>query len=55
VRAFVAANPNALVFGFGLGVLCLSVAAWSRPLAGTILGGVLMLVAAWPYLRVRRG
>lgn len=49
------ANPNATVFLVGLGVLCVSVAAWSRPLAGTILGIVLMAVAAWPFVAVHRG
>ena len=44
---------DTVVFGAGLAVLCLSVAQWSRPLAGVIVGGVLMAVAAWPFLRMR--
>ena len=44
------ANPNATVFVVGLVVLCVSVGAWSRPVAGTILGTVLMAVAAWPFV-----
>jgi len=48
------ANPHATVFGLGLVVLCVSVGMWSRPLAGTIFGAVLMLVAAWPFV-VKRG
>lgn len=43
-------NPYAVVFLLGLSVLCGSVAQWSGPLAGTIAGVVLMLVAAWPFL-----
>lgn len=44
------ANLNALAFAIGLGVLCVSVAAWSPPSAGVILGLVLMTLAAWPYV-----
>lgn len=49
-----ASNPNAAVFACGLCVLCASVARWSGPLAGTIFGVVLMLVAAWPFLQARK-
>ena len=48
-----ASNPNATVFVIGLTVLCASVARWSGPLAGSIAGVVLMLVAVYPFL-VRR-
>lgn len=46
---------NDLVFGLGLLVLCGSVAAWSRPLAGVMVGLVLMAIGAWPDLRRRNG
>lgn len=48
-----AANPNACVFAVGLVLVCSSVSVWSRPLAGTIAGVVLMAVAVWPYLVAR--
>jgi ABC-type branched-subunit amino acid transport system permease subunit len=43
------------IFAVGLAVLCGSVAQWSGPLAGVILGAVLMFVAVWPILRMRKG
>lgn len=49
-----AANPNTIVFLVGLTVLCGSVARWSAPLAGALLGVVLMIVAVWPLLRMMR-
>lgn len=55
IIAALAANPNATVFLVGLTVLCASVSRWSRPLAGTILGAVLMLVAVWPFMTTKRG
>ena len=50
VLQLLAGNANALAFGVGLAVLCASVSAWSRPLAGVILGLVLMTISAWPFL-----
>lgn len=49
-----AMHPNGTVFAIGLVVLCASLAQWSGPLAGTVFGGVLMLIAAWPFLGVRK-
>jgi hypothetical protein len=43
-----------LVFAAGLVVLCASVAHWSGAVAGVILGVVLMLVAIWPILWMRK-
>lgn len=45
---------NTAVFAAGLCVLCVSVAQWSPALAGTVCGGVLMCVAAWPFLMKKR-
>ena len=53
VLAVLVSNANTAVFVVGLLVLVVSVSAWSRPLAGTMLGAVLMLVAMWPLLRPR--
>jgi hypothetical protein len=47
-------NANTAVFVLGLMVLCASVSQWSQPLAGTIVGVVLMVVALWPFLIARR-
>lgn len=47
-------HANTLVFAAGLALLCTSVAAWSPPTAGVILGCVLMTIAAWPYLFARK-
>lgn len=54
VWSVAAGNPNTLVFALGLIVLCGSVARWSAPLAGALLGVVLMIVAVWPLLRMMR-
>ena len=53
VLAVLVSNANTAGFVVGLLVLVVSVSAWSRPLAGTMLGAVLMLVAMWPLLRPR--
>ncbi len=47
-------NLNAAIFAVGLIVLCASVAQWSGPLAGSLAGGILMLVAVWPIV-ARKG
>lgn len=54
IGAVIAANPNACVFAIGLAVLCSSVWQWSPVVAGTTLGVVLMIVAAWPLLMAIR-
>lgn len=46
----VTSNPNTIVFVAGLVLLCLSVAQWSVPLAGSIAGAALMGIGAWPLL-----
>ena len=46
-------NPNTVVFGGGLALVAWSVGQCSWPLAGTLCGLVLMVVAAWPFLRNR--
>lgn len=51
--AGVLANLNALLFAAGLVVLYVGLAGWSRPLAWTVLGVILMLVAVWPILMMR--
>lgn len=53
--AMLRSNANTTVFVMGLAVLCASVSRWSAPLAGTILGAVLMLIAVWPFLTMKRG
>lgn len=47
-------NANTVVFLVGLLVLSLSLAAWSRPMAGTVLGLALMTVGVWPVLATRK-
>jgi hypothetical protein len=51
----VRSNPNACVFLCGLAAVCGSIAQWSGPLAGVVFGGVLMGIAVWPYLAMRKG
>ncbi len=49
-------NLNAAIFLVGFGALCAGL--WSfagGPVASMVGGGILMLVAAWPYLRPRKG
>jgi hypothetical protein len=48
-------NANAIVFGAGFVALVRGVALWSPPAAYVVAGGVLMLVGAWPFLRLRKG
>ncbi len=48
---WLATNINGLVFMAGYVALCAGVWAYSRPLAGVIGGGILMVLSAWPYLR----
>jgi hypothetical protein len=55
VWRLIAGNLNEAVFGIGLIVLCASVAQWSGPLAGTILGGTLMIAGVLPFIVRRRG
>jgi hypothetical protein len=51
----IAANPNAVTFLVGLTVLAASIAQWSGPMAGVVVGGTLMLVAVWPFVARARG
>jgi hypothetical protein len=48
-------NANAIVFGAGFVALVRGVALWSPAAAYVVAGGVLMLVGAWPFLRLRKG
>lgn len=50
VCGLVASHPNTAVFMVGLIVLCVSVAQWSAPMAGSIAGVALMSVGAWPFV-----
>lgn len=50
-KALVLAHLNTLIFSAGFVTVIASVAQWSGRTAGVLAGGVLMLIAAWPYLR----
>ena len=47
---FARENLALVVFAAGFLVFCASIAWWSVPFAGTCAGGILMLVAVYPYL-----
>ena len=47
-------NVNGIAFLAGLVVVAWGVASWSVPLAAVVVGGVVMLCAALPYLRRRK-
>jgi hypothetical protein len=53
-KARVAEHLNGLLFLCGFVAVVASVAQWSGPLAGVLGGGVVMLMAAWPYVRPMR-
>lgn len=55
LRALLLANVNALIFLAGFGVFVAGLAAYSRPLAAVVAGGLLMLLGTWPYLRRGKG
>jgi hypothetical protein len=56
VLAALVAQVNAAVFLVGYTALVAGVAARAgAPVAAIVGGGVLMLVAVWPYLRPRKG
>ncbi len=50
-----AANPYATVFLVGFTAFVAGVAQWSGPLAATVGGALLMLVAVWPFLNAPKG
>ena len=52
--AVLAQNLNALVCALGFALLCLGVAGWSVPAAQVVAGLLLMVMAAWPYVRPTR-
>jgi len=54
IGALIVAHLNALVFAIGLALVSYGVSRWSAPAAYVLLGLVLMLVAAWPYLPARK-
>jgi hypothetical protein len=51
---FVLAHLNAIVFSVGCALVGYGVSRWSAPAACVLLGSVLMLAAAWPYLWPRK-
>lgn len=50
-----AANPHAIVFLVGFTAFVAGLAQWSGPLASITGGGLLMLVAVWPFLTPPKG
>jgi hypothetical protein len=49
--AFLVENVNFVAFACGFAVLYVGVASLSRPAANVVAGGLVMVIAAWPYLR----
>ncbi len=53
---FVASNPHLTLFVLGFAVFAGSLAQWvSGPVAGVVGGGILMAVAIYPLVTVRKG
>lgn len=50
---FVAENPNLTVFLIGFAVFAGALAAYSARLAGVVSGAILMMAAAYPFLKPR--
>jgi hypothetical protein len=55
IRAFIAGNPNLLVFLVGFTVFSWAVGTYSVPLAGMCGGVILMTIAVYPFLIARKG
>lgn len=51
--AFVAGNLNFLAFLAGFAVFSASLAAYSGRLAGVVSGAIVMVIAAYPFMRTR--
>jgi len=47
-------HANSIVFVIGLTAVMCGIARWSLGAAAIVGGAVLMVVAAWPYLRAGR-
>ncbi len=53
---FLASNPHLTLFVLGFAVFAGSLAQWvSGPVAGVVGGGILMAVAIYPLVTVRKG
>jgi hypothetical protein len=48
--ALLLAHLNAIVFSAGGALVGYGMSRWSAPAACVLLGSILMLAAAWPYL-----
>jgi hypothetical protein len=52
---FIAQNPHLTLFVLGFAVFCGSLGQWvSGPVAGVVGGGILMAVAIYPLVMVRK-
>lgn len=51
---FVLGNLNFLTFLVGFGLFSVALAAYSWRLSGVVCGGLLMLIAAYPFLVTRK-
>ena len=49
------ANINTATFAVGFAAFCSGIAGWlGGAIAAVVGGGILMLIAAWPYIRAQR-
>lgn len=52
IWALLRSQLNAIVFGTGACLVGYGVSLWSRAASLVLLGSLLMIVAAWPFLRL---
>jgi len=55
LSAFVQQQPNTVLFLAGFVSFVTGIASWSVPVAAVVAGALVMAVAAYPYLRTRKG
>ena len=47
-------HANALLFLVGFAAFEVGLSTYSGPMASMVGGGIVMLIAAWPFVRLRR-